>query len=216
MSTDELTGRLTSNANWSRRREGPRRAAAQLLTDEEEPNSHQSGTGALVQRRSFDRLDATAADHKLAATVPALSVAGRRVGPWLHARSVEVGARVAAYASCDRLPSHPAIRRIGGPPEKLAESLSVSPTVLQSGPYRFFFFSSDRNEPIHVHVKRDHKLAKVWLAPVRVAYNFGFSPTELKRIADLVQEHQAALSEAWHEYFKRRNGNGGGKERSGH
>lgn len=108
------------------------------------------------------------------------------------------------------------IRRIGGRPEKLAESPSLSPTVLQSGPYRFFFFSSDRNEPTHVHVKRDDKLAKFWLAPVRMAYNFGFSQTELNRIAALVQKNEAALSEAWHEYFKRRNGNGGGKERSGH
>ena len=92
----------------------------------------------------------------------------------------------------------------------------MSPTVLQSGPYRFFFFSSDRNEPTHVHVKRDDKLAKFWLTPVRMAYNFGFSQTELNRIAALVQKHEAALSEAWHEYFKHRNGNGGGKERSGH
>jgi hypothetical protein len=92
----------------------------------------------------------------------------------------------------------------------------VSPTVLQSGPYRFFFFSSDRNEPTHIHVKRDDKLAKFWLAPVRMAYNFGFSQTELNRIAALVREHEAALSKAWHEYFKRRNGNGSGKERSGH
>jgi hypothetical protein len=65
-------------------------------------------------------------------------------------------------------------------------------------------------------VKRDRKLAKFWLAPVRMAYNYGFSETELNRIADLIQEHEAALSRAWHEYFKRRNGNGGGKERPSH
>lgn len=108
------------------------------------------------------------------------------------------------------------IRTIGGQPEKLAESPSVSPTVLQSGPYRFFFFSSDRNQPTHVDVKRDRKLAKFWLAPNRMAYNYGFSQTEMNRIAALVQEHEAALSKAWYEYFKRRDGNGGGQARSGH
>src|SRR5438034_6383875 len=92
---------------------------------------------------------------------------------------------------------------VGSKLEKLPESPSVSPTVLQSGPYRFFFFSSDRNEPTHVHVKRDRKLAKFSLAPVRMAYNYGFSQTELNHIAALVQEHEAALSKAWHEYFKR-------------
>ena len=49
-----------------------------------------------------------------------------------------------------------------------------------------------------------------------MAYNFGFSQTELNRIAAIVQDNEAALSKAWHEYFKRRDGNGGGKERSGH
>ena len=104
--------------------------------------------------------------------------------------------------------------RVGSKAEKLAESGPVSPTVLQSGPYRFFFFSSDRNEPTHVHVKRDRKLAKFWLMPVRVAYNYGFSETELRRIAGIVRKHEAALSKAWHDYFKRRNGNGGGQKRS--
>jgi hypothetical protein len=43
---------------------------------------------------------------------------------------------------------------------------ALSPTILQSGPYRFFFFASDRTEPLHVHVRRDAKLDKFWLAPV--------------------------------------------------
>jgi hypothetical protein len=52
----------------------------------------------------------------------------------------------------------------------------VSPTVLQSGPYRFFFFASDRLEPPHIHVKRDKKLAKFWLAPVREAVQLWIQP----------------------------------------
>jgi len=49
-----------------------------------------------------------------------------------------------------------------------------------------------------------------------MAYNYGFNQTELKRIAAIARKHEAALSKAWHEYFKRRNGNGGSQERSGH
>ena len=49
-----------------------------------------------------------------------------------------------------------------------------------------------------------------------MAYNYGFSQTELNRIAAIVRKHEAALSKAWHEYFKRRDGNSGGQERSGH
>ena len=77
----------------------------------------------------------------------------------------------------------------------------MSPTVLQSGPYRLFFFSSDRGEPVHVHVGRDRKAAKFWLAPVRVEYNHGFTKAELAKVAALVREHEAAIQRAWHEYF---------------
>ena len=40
------------------------------------------------------------------------------------------------------------------------------PTVLRIGPYRFGFYASDRNEPSHVHVKRERKEAKFWIDPV--------------------------------------------------
>ncbi|MCO6455665.1 MAG: DUF4160 domain-containing protein [Pirellulaceae bacterium] len=37
------------------------------------------------------------------------------------------------------------------------------PTVLRVGPYRFFFYAGDGDEPAHVHVERDDSEAKVWL-----------------------------------------------------
>jgi len=40
------------------------------------------------------------------------------------------------------------------------------PTVLRSGPYRFY--AGDRDEPKHVHVERDEKTAKFWLDPIRL------------------------------------------------
>ena len=91
----------------------------------------------------------------------------------------------------------------------------MSPTVLQSGPFRFFFFSSDRAEPPHVHVKRDRKLAKFWLAPPKLAYNYGFSESELKRITDIIRKHEGDLSKAWHDYFNDFE-DGGGPARSRH
>lgn len=75
------------------------------------------------------------------------------------------------------------------------------PTVLRSGPYRFFFYASDRDEPFHVHVEREDKVAKFWLQPVRLQESGGFSRLELNRIRQLVQLHEEQLREAWHEYF---------------
>jgi hypothetical protein len=75
------------------------------------------------------------------------------------------------------------------------------PTVLRSGPYRFYFYSHEPNEPPHVHVDRDDLSAKFWLQPVALARNFGFSPKELRRIERLVRVNQATLLEAWNGYF---------------
>ena len=73
---------------------------------------------------------------------------------------------------------------------------------MRRGPYRLLFFSSDRGEPVHVHVVRDRKAAKFWLEPVRLAYNYGFSLAELARVETLVREHEVELTEAWHDHFR--------------
>ncbi len=75
------------------------------------------------------------------------------------------------------------------------------PTVMFEGPYSLVFFSSDRSEPPHIHVKRERLIAKFWLAPVELAKNRGFAGHELNRITRLVVEHETILLEAWHEYF---------------
>lgn len=75
------------------------------------------------------------------------------------------------------------------------------PTVLQAGPYSFIFFSSDRGEPAHIHVKRDRQLAKFWLSPVSLAKNRGFKDHELTDISQLVGKYEQILLEAWHDYF---------------
>lgn len=75
------------------------------------------------------------------------------------------------------------------------------PTVLREGPYRFFFVALDYNEPPHVHVRRDNKMAKFWLDPVVLQKAGGFSPSELNKIAKLVDENQEDFLERWHDFF---------------
>jgi hypothetical protein len=75
------------------------------------------------------------------------------------------------------------------------------PTVLQLGPCSFIFFSSDRGEPPHIHVKRDKQIAKYWLDPIALDKNRGFKEYELNLIAKLVGEYQTPFLEAWHDYF---------------
>ena len=75
------------------------------------------------------------------------------------------------------------------------------PTVLKTGPYRFFFYAGDRDEPEHIHVERNDKIAKFWLDPIRLQNSGGFSRTELVRIQKLVVEHHPQFVEAWNDYF---------------
>ena len=56
-------------------------------------------------------------------------------------------------------------------------------TVLREGPYRFFFYASDRTEPEHVHVERDDRAAKFWIDPVRLHRSGGMRRSEIRRIA---------------------------------
>ncbi len=75
------------------------------------------------------------------------------------------------------------------------------PTVLRIGPYRFYFFSHEPNEPAHIHIDRERISAKFWLQPVHLARNIGFSPKELNTLHNLVQENQNVLLEAWYGHF---------------
>lgn len=75
------------------------------------------------------------------------------------------------------------------------------PTVLRSGPYRFFFYSLENNEPPHIHVERDDKVAKYWLASAELASSEGFRAHELRKLQMLIAEHLRLFEEAWHEHF---------------
>ena len=77
----------------------------------------------------------------------------------------------------------------------------MTPTILRSGPYRFFFYSSDRQEPPHVHVERDSKIAKFWLEPLRIENGDGFGARELTRLTTIVRENHDELLKGWHEFF---------------
>ena len=75
------------------------------------------------------------------------------------------------------------------------------PTILRVGPYRFFFYAADRDEPIHVHIERDDKIAKFWLDPIRLENSDGFNRLDLSRIFKIIEENRDKILEGWNEYF---------------
>jgi len=75
------------------------------------------------------------------------------------------------------------------------------PTVLRIKRYRFFFFSNEMNEPIHIHVESAGKYAKFWIDPIALARNIGFRSFELTEIRNIIVENKRIIKERWNEYF---------------
>jgi len=71
------------------------------------------------------------------------------------------------------------------------------PTVLRERGYRIGFYSSEPDEPAHVHVHKSGHEAKFWLAPVQCSWNKGFRQAELREITRILTAHEAQLLEAW-------------------
>lgn len=68
------------------------------------------------------------------------------------------------------------------------------------GPYRFYFYSFDCAEPMHVHVKREKMVCKFWLRPITLHHNDGFPANELNRIHRIIESNLDLIVEAWHEH----------------
>jgi hypothetical protein len=73
------------------------------------------------------------------------------------------------------------------------------PTILREKGYRVGFYSSEPDEPAHVHVYKSGNEAKFWLSPVQLSWNKGFRETELREIARILQRHEGKLLKAWNE-----------------
>ena len=68
------------------------------------------------------------------------------------------------------------------------------------GPYRFFFYSFDCNEPKHGHVRRERKVCKFWLEPIALSSDNGFSAKELNLIRTIIRDNLDLMLETWDEH----------------
>ncbi len=77
----------------------------------------------------------------------------------------------------------------------------MSPTVLRTGLYRFFFNSREETRR-HVHIATADGVAKFWLEPlIALASYHNLSSKELRAIEALVREHQDEFNAAWDRHF---------------
>jgi hypothetical protein len=75
------------------------------------------------------------------------------------------------------------------------------PTYLLIKGFRFFFYSNENNEPVHVHVTKGDCYGKVWLEPVSVDYLINFTTAEKREIMDIIAQNAHHFKKKWNEYF---------------
>ena len=78
------------------------------------------------------------------------------------------------------------------------------PTLLLVAGFRFFIYSNENNEPIHVHIEKGNAIGKVWLEPkIATQYFEGFNSKEQKKILEIITENLVVLKQKWNEYFSK-------------
>ena len=78
------------------------------------------------------------------------------------------------------------------------------PVILRIKGYRFWFYEADLDEPPHVHVGKEGKQAKYWIAPIALARAGRFREYELTEIERILTIYQEDVLTAWRKEHRRR------------
>lgn len=80
----------------------------------------------------------------------------------------------------------------------------MSPSVFREKGYRFYFLSNEEDR-IHIHVTCDEGEAKFWVEPVvSLALSHGLNPRRLNEIQKIVEAHKHEVIQAWQDHFRKR------------
>lgn len=82
------------------------------------------------------------------------------------------------------------------------------PTILYIDGWRFFFYSNERNEPIHIHVQKGDKECKYWLDSknfeVNEAYTYQMNNKDKRIVKKYIFEYFELIEEEWKNFQKRK------------
>ena len=77
----------------------------------------------------------------------------------------------------------------------------MSPTILRIKGYKFYFLSNEE-ERMHVHITCADGEAKFWLEPiVSLATFYQLNSKKLTELQKLVEEHKSEIIKEWKRYF---------------
>ena len=78
------------------------------------------------------------------------------------------------------------------------------PSVFREKGYRFYFLSNEEDR-IHIHVTCEGGEAKFWLEPiVSLATYHKLNPKKLREIQGIIEEHRDEIVQNWRKQFGKR------------
>jgi hypothetical protein len=80
----------------------------------------------------------------------------------------------------------------------------MSPSIFREKGYRFYFLSNEESR-IHIHVTCENGEAKFWLEPiVALATYHKLNSKRLGEIQNIIVEHKDEIIQAWNKHFGNR------------
>lgn len=80
----------------------------------------------------------------------------------------------------------------------------MSPSIFREKGYRFYFLSNEEDR-IHIHVTSEDGEAKFWLEPIlSLAVHHGLNPKKLGEIQLIIEAHKDEIIKAWQKHFGKR------------
>jgi hypothetical protein len=80
----------------------------------------------------------------------------------------------------------------------------MSPSIFREKGYRFYFLSNEEDR-IHIHVTCESGEAKFWLEPiVSLAVHHKLNRKKLSEVQSIIEEHRDEIVQAWRKHFGKR------------
>ena len=79
------------------------------------------------------------------------------------------------------------------------------PTILMVLGWRFFFYSNEGNEPVHVHARKGEAECKFWLRPefyeIEEAWSHNLTPRLRREVRKIIFDHFELIVGEWEKGF---------------
>ena len=78
------------------------------------------------------------------------------------------------------------------------------PTILLIMGWRFYFYSNERNEPIHIHCQKGEKECKYWLDTedfnLEPAYSYNMNNKDKRQVKRIIFEYFEFIEDEWNRF----------------